>query len=155
VRAVYEYAVQHGLKRKLLHLPSGFIYYVQVKHMAITVLNNPQRQREMFADLVIFTILPAEVNQFLQRDFNSIIVDVRETEDFIDGHVPGAIHLPKGNWGKISEWPNVRTVIVYGRSSRCPVPVQAMLEFANQGYPVIEMEGGFEAWEKNQLLVAK
>jgi rhodanese-related sulfurtransferase len=123
--------------------------------MAITILNSPQRQREMFADRAVFTILPAEVDQLLQRDFNSSVVDVRATEDFIQEHVPGAIHLPQGRWDEISEWPAMRTVIVYGRSSSCSLSAHAVLAFATQGYPVVEMEGGFEAWKENQLLMAK
>jgi rhodanese-related sulfurtransferase len=116
-------------------------------------LSNSQRGKEFFADHAVFTILPAEVNQLLKRGFNSVVVDVRETKDFVNGHVPGAINLPKGDWNKISERPNEHTVIVYCYSQKCPLADQAMLEFTMHGYPVIEMEGGFEAWKENKFPV--
>jgi hypothetical protein len=31
----------------------------------------------------------------------------------------------------------------------------AALEFASRGFPVMELEGGFEAWKENELEVEK
>jgi rhodanese-related sulfurtransferase len=122
--------------------------------MTAEMLNTSDETKAFVADKVVLTIQPVEVNQFLKRDFNSIIVDVRETEDFIKGHIPGAINLPKGHWDKISGWCNEWTMIIYCYSQTCRLAVQAAFEFARQGcYSVIEMEGGFEAWQENKLPV--
>jgi len=104
-------------------------------------------------DKMFSTILPDAVNQIFRKDFNSIIVDVRETKDFIKGHVPGAINLPKGNWGRISGLKYDLTMIIYSYSRMSSLAVQAILEFARHGYSVMEMEGGFEAWKENNLPV--
>jgi rhodanese-related sulfurtransferase len=121
--------------------------------MTTATLNAPE-SKEFIADKMFVTILPEEVDQILQKkDFNSIIVDVRETRDFIKGHVPGAINLPKGNWGKISGLQFEQTLIVYCYSNTCPLAAGAMLEFVRYGFPVMEMEGGFEAWKGNRLPV--
>jgi rhodanese-related sulfurtransferase len=108
---------------------------------------------ESIANKSVLAIRPAQVNQLLRKDFNSIIVDVRETKDFIKGHVPKAINLPKGNWSKISGLKYDLTMILYCYSKTCSLVAQAMQEFARHGYQVIEMQGGFEAWKESKLPV--
>ena len=46
-----------------------------------------------------------------------------------------------------------RTAVIYCYSQTCKLAAAAAVEFASAGIPVVEMEGGFEAWEKNQLPV--
>ena len=118
--------------------------------MTTATLNIAEAQ-EFVGDQMLLTILPEEVDQIRRTDFNSIIIDVRETKDFIRGHVPGAINLPEGNWGRISGLQYDLTMIIYCQSNTCPLGLQAMAEFARHGYSVIEMEGGFEAWQENNL----
>ena len=120
--------------------------------MTTAKLNLPEAQG-FVGDKTFSTILPDEVNQIVRKDINSIIVDVRETRDFVKGHVPGAINLPKGNWGKISGLKYEMKMIIYSYSRIGSLAVQAMQEFAKYGYSVIEMEGGFEAWKENTLPV--
>jgi rhodanese-related sulfurtransferase len=105
------------------------------------------------ADKSVLRIQPAQVNQLLRKNFHSIIVDVRETKDFIKGHVPKAINLPMGNWSKISGLKYDLMLILYCYSKTCSLVAQAMQEFARHGYQVIEMQGGFEAWKESKLPV--
>jgi rhodanese-related sulfurtransferase len=112
-----------------------------------------EKAREFFAGKLEFTIGPAELHQQLESNENIMIIDVREAEDFIKGHVPRAINLPPGNWEKIGRWRTERTLVVYCYSQTCHLAAQAAKEFASQGHPVMEMEGGFETWKKNKLPV--
>ena len=116
--------------------------------MTTATLNTPAA-KGFVGNKMLLTILPEEVNHILRNNFNSIIIDVRETRDFIRGHVPGAINLPESNWGKISGLQYDLTMIVYCYSNICPLGLQAISEFARHGYSVIEMEGGFKAWKEN------
>jgi rhodanese-related sulfurtransferase len=120
--------------------------------MTSLALNIPETN-EFIADIMDFSIPPERVNQFLRNHINSIIVDVRDTKDFIRGHVPGAINLPKGNWGKISGLQYDLSMIIYCYSNTCPLGTQATQEFARHGYSVMEIEGGFKAWKDNKLPV--
>lgn len=120
--------------------------------MTAATLNAPEAQ-VFIGKRLFLTILPEEVDQDLRKDFNFIIVDLREAKDFIRGHIPGAINLPKGNWGKISGLQYDLTMILYCYSNTCPLGLQAIAEFAGHGYSVIKMEGGFEAWKKSKLPV--
>jgi rhodanese-related sulfurtransferase len=135
-----------------MRLPIKFNSNRTFKIMTTATLNRSEFQG-FVGDKLFLTILPEEVNQILRKDFSSIIVDVREVKDFIIGHVPGAINLPEGNWGKISGLQYDLTMIIYCYSNTCPLGLQAISEFARHGYSVIEMEGGFEAWKENNLPV--
>ena len=46
-----------------------------------------------------------------------------------------------------------RTAVIYCYSQTCKLAAAAAVEFASAGIAVVEMEGGFEAWQKNDLPV--
>jgi len=121
--------------------------------MPAVTLNAPEKAREFFAGKLDFTVSPAELNEQIEKGGKNFIIDVRETIYFIKGHISGAINLPRSNWGKISGWRNDRPLIIYGHSQICHLAAHAALEFAQQGYSVIELEGGFAAWKESKLPV--
>jgi len=43
------------------------------------------------------------------------------------------------------------TNVVYCYTQQCHLAANACVRFASQGYPVMEMDGGFEAWQENGL----
>jgi rhodanese-related sulfurtransferase len=45
--------------------------------------------------------------------------------------------------------------VLYCYSQTCKLAAAAAVELASRGIPVVEMEGGFEAWEKSGLPVEK
>jgi rhodanese-related sulfurtransferase len=123
--------------------------------MKTSVLNAPEQAEEFFADKLAFTIGPVEVNQQIEDHEKNLIIDVRDTKDFLKGHVPGAINLPEGQWEKTSNWLNDQPLIVYCYSQTCHLAARAAVEFARQGHSVQEMEGGFDTWKENKLPVEK
>jgi rhodanese-related sulfurtransferase len=112
---------------------------------------DPAKAREYFANKVAFTTGPMEVHQMINHDEDIVIVDVREEEDYDEGHVPGAINLPKNHWNHPEGLREDAKNILYCYSQTCHLAAQAAHEFAGKGYQVVEMEGGFEAWEANDL----
>ena len=77
-----------------------------------------------------------------------IVVDTRSDASWVQGRVPGAMHLPGRRIadeapGRI---PAGTPVIVYCWGPGCNGATRAALEFARLGYPVKEMLGGFEYW---------
>jgi rhodanese-related sulfurtransferase len=86
---------------------------------------------------------------------NIVIVDVREAEDYAKAHVPGAINLPKGTWDNPEGLQKDRTNVIYCYTQQCHLAANACVQFAGQGYRVMEMDGGFEAWQANELETEK
>ncbi|MGH8496776.1 MAG: rhodanese-like domain-containing protein [Gammaproteobacteria bacterium] len=102
-----------------------------------------------FAARLGFTTGPHELAHMIETSQNVVIVDVRQPSDYRAGHIPGAVNLPNGMWkrakGLRKDVPN----ILYCYSQTCHLAAQAAVELLAQGYPVVEMEGGFPAWEAN------
>src|SRR5688572_6637682 len=120
-----------------------------------TQLPDSKGAREYFEKKIRYSTGPVELNQMLDSRETVTVVDVREAEDFEKGHIPGSINLPREQWssraGLRKDAPNV--LVCY--SHVCHLAAKAGVEFAGAGYPVIEMDGGFEAWKENDLEVEK
>jgi len=94
-----------------------------------------------------FTTGLHEVDGMIKGGEDIIIVDVRLPRDYRQGHLPGAINLPNGRWQAAAGLSKDKPNVVYCYSQTCHLAAQAALEFLSQGYPVMEMEGGFAGWE--------
>lgn len=106
-----------------------------------------EKAKEFFAAKAAFTTGLHEVDGMIKRGEDIVVVDVRLPSDFKRGHLPGAINLPNGQWHKATGLSREKTNVVYCYSQTCHLAAQSALEFARQGYPVVEMEGGFEGWK--------
>jgi rhodanese-related sulfurtransferase len=118
-------------------------------------LPDPQAARDYFQRKVTYSTGPVELSHALEAHEDIVVVDVRESEDYEKGHVPGSINLPQARWntheGLRENVPNV--LLCY--SHVCHLAAKAGVEFAKAGYPVLEMDGGWEAWKENDLPVEK
>lgn len=121
----------------------------------IDTASHIHQAEEYFAAKNAFTTGPVELNRQVENGDNIVIIDVRAEEDFRKGHVPGAVNLPEDQWhtlqGLARDVPN----ILYCYSPTCHLAARAAQRFAHEGYPVMEMDGGFEAWQENDLEVEK
>lgn len=92
------------------------------------------------------TIEPAQLVQALSNPNPPIVVDVREPNEFAEGHIQGALSVPlSGLPTHFQEIPKDRSVVVYCRSGHRSAKAQAFLEM--QGYTNIEsMTGGINNW---------
>jgi rhodanese-related sulfurtransferase len=78
-----------------------------------------------------------------------VIVDVRFPSDFRKSRIPGSINLPKGKWHEGAALSKDKLNVLYCYNQTCHLAAEAALELLAQGYPVVEMEGGFATWEAN------
>ena len=116
---------------------------------------DPNQAREYFAQKLAFLTGPYELDGQIKRGEKITVVDVRLPSDYRNGHIPGAINLPNGKWHTLAGLSKERTAVIYCYSQTCKLAAAAAVEFASAGIPVVEMEGGFEAWEKNGLPIEK
>ena len=109
---------------------------------------------EYFQKKLDCTTGPIEVSHWIEEKAPITIIDVRAPEDYEKSHIPGALNLPRDKWGTAKGLSKARTHVIYCYSQTCHLAAAAALEFAKKGYSVIEMEGGFNTWQKAQLEVA-
>lgn len=103
-------------------------------------------------------LLAADIHQRLQTP-GTLLIDVREPDEYRQGHIPGAINIPRGMLEfRISGEPALqnleRPIVVYcktsGRAALSVVALQAM------GFrAVASLAGGFDAWVAGQHAVAR
>jgi rhodanese-related sulfurtransferase len=104
------------------------------------------------ADTIDLTQLADEIDPgtvaALQEQDDVFIFDVREQEEYDQGHIPGIALIPMDEVpDRLSEIPTDKTVIVTCRSGNRSGQVAEFLR--EQGYKrVHNMKGGIVAWEK-------
>ncbi|HEY1788079.1 MAG TPA: rhodanese-like domain-containing protein [Verrucomicrobiae bacterium] len=120
--------------------------------MQTTTMPDPQKARAYFENKVAFTMGPVELVHMLEAG-NVNVVDVREPEDYEEGHIPGAVNLPRGTWESPKGLAKDKVNVVYCYSQQCHLAANACVAFAEKGFPVMELEGGFDVWEKHELQI--
>lgn len=100
-----------------------------------------------FAARNAFTTGPHELAGMIAAKTDIVIVDVRYPSDFRASRIPGAISLPKGKWEKPAGLAKDRLNVLYCYNPQCHLASEAASALVALGYPVVEMEGGFSAWE--------
>jgi rhodanese-related sulfurtransferase len=85
-------------------------------------------------------------DELLARGRDVLFVDVREPAEWMDGHIPGALHIPLGDLEERSgEIPRNREVVMVCRSGRRSE--MACRYLASAGYTRIRnLKGGMLAW---------
>jgi sulfur-carrier protein adenylyltransferase/sulfurtransferase len=86
-----------------------------------------------------------------RRADNPLYVDVREREEWDEGHIPGAVHLPRNNLESRAEQAiqeRDRPIVVYCSGGNRSVFAARTLE--ELGYEhVASLSGGFTDWKRN------
>ena len=117
-----------------------------------TRIHDPAKARAYFEEKLAFTTGPVELDRWIKAgEDNLVVVDVRTAQDFAKGHIPGAINLPREKWDSLQGLSRDKTNVVYCYTQPCHLAANACLHFASRGYPVMELEGGFETWRENEL----
>jgi len=116
---------------------------------------DPIKARQYFENKMMFTTGPVELDRMLKGHENINVIDVREEEDFRKGHIPGAINLPHDRWDTVEGLSKDKTNVLYCYTAVCHLAATAACEFAAKGFPVMELDGGFEEWRENGLEIEK
>jgi len=99
----------------------------------------------------IALLQPAEVKTRLDQPSEVILIDVREKEEFDQGHLPKSFHVARGVLEMTLEKnlrDTQREIILYcAGGGRSAVAAQALKRMGYQN--VASMEGGFEGWKRS------
>ena len=118
----------------------------------ISRIHPPEKAKAYFENKLAFTTGPVELDRWIKSgQDNLVVVDVRAAEDFAKGHIPGAINVPMEQWENPRALSKDKTNVVYCYTQQCHLAANACVRFAGRGYPVMELEGGFEAWRESEL----
>jgi rhodanese-related sulfurtransferase len=119
------------------------------------VKNDPAKAQKYFEDKMAFTTGPIELNKAINEKQDIVVVDVRAPEDFQQSHIVGAVSLPRDKWSNPAGLRKDKLNVIYCYTHVCHLGAAACVELARQGFPVMEMDGGFLSWTKHSLAVEK
>src|SRR5579884_1585085 len=114
---------------------------------------DPAKAKTFFEDKISFTTGPVEVDRMLKNHEDINVIDVREEEDYRAGHLPGALNLPHDKWDTFEGLSKDKLNILYCYSMVCHLAATAAFKFASAGYPVMELDGGWDEWKEHGLKI--
>ena|SRR5687768_6741981 len=95
-------------------------------------------------------VTPAQVLEMQTRGENAVYLDVREPNEWNLGHLPGAMHIPRGTLETKIEAvvPRDRKVVIYCASgNRSALAADTMQQMGYQD--VVSMSAGFTGWAQS------
>lgn len=111
---------------------------------------NSNKAKEFFLEKISFEISPRELEMYIKSNIEDInIVDVRSYDDYIDGHIPFAIHVPIDNLEEhLVMFDKDKVNIVYSYCPYCKMADKAAYIIADKNYPVMKLCGGYKIWHE-------
>jgi len=108
------------------------------------------KAKDYFLKEISFKTSPNELNQHIKERIEELnIIDVRQYDDYIDGHIPFAIHVPFDSFEEhLVMFDKDKLNIIYGYCPYCKMPYKAAYILAEKGYPVMVLSGGYKIWVK-------
>ena len=103
-----------------------------------------------FSSRLAFETDASDVHAQMEQNVKFVLVDVRGQSSWDQGHAVGAIHLPHAEIAARAkeEIPIDVPVVVFCWGPGCNGAHKGALNFAQLGYQVKEMIGGFEYWAR-------
>ncbi|PAB58057.1 rhodanese-like domain-containing protein [Anaeromicrobium sediminis] len=104
---------------------------------------------ETFSDTMKFTykkISPEQTKVLLDKNPNAIVFDIREEDEYIQGHIPSATHLSYKELKVQMEYFNKdRIYVIYGPTAKKAAKVADVM--TSKGFPkVYILNGGIDKW---------
>jgi hydroxyacylglutathione hydrolase len=107
----------------------------------------PASELDAELDLETTDEIGAEAARELAEAPGTAVLDVRRAAEFDEGHVPGATNIAHTRLAaSLDRLPDAERLIVHCRTGKRSARACAFLERA--GYDVVNVAGGYEAWEK-------
>ena len=121
------------------------------------VTKDLSRAKKFFEDIISYTIGPFSLDEMITHRINTLnIVDVRDYNNYIEGHIPYAIHIPyKEAKEHLDMLDKDKITIVYTYSDSCPRAYKTALELIEKHYPAVVLRGGFKEWKKFEFDIIK
>lgn len=81
------------------------------------------------------------------RDGEVIVLDVRPSEEYAAGHIPGAVSVPIDELkARLRELPKGKEIVAYCRGPYCIMSIEAVELLRKKGFRALRMEQGVLDW---------
>ena len=111
------------------------------------------RKPEFYEGELLYQAL-YNINKSMIENIN--IIDVRTYDDYIDGHIPFAIHVPFDSLEEhLVMFEKDKINVVYSYCQFCKKALKAAYMLAEHNYPVMVLSCGIKGWEKMNYDIIK
>lgn len=137
-----------------------YVFYRLADDEVITLLSSLQRVAErnlaevqQIVDQFLHrrdSLEPIIAEELLQRlqEASVTLLDVRPTDEFAQGHLPGAINIPLAELeSRLQDLPADREVVAYCRGPYCVLAFEAVALMRKKGLFARRLEAGFPEWK--------
>ena len=102
----------------------------------------------------ISTITTTELSEKLKNGKRPLVLDVRQPEEFREGHISGAKLMPLGDLKRnLIDLPKQREIVcVCATGNRSSSAARTL---TMEGFQVLNMQGGMSAWQRAKFPVKK
>ena len=102
---------------------------------------------------VLVPISSSELWDKLNKD-EVTLIDVRPKEEFLSGHIPGAVSIPlKELKEKLNELPSDKEIVAYCRGPYCVLAAEAAKILNKKGFNVVILKEDVNSWKAEGLPV--
>ncbi|MGE4469378.1 MAG: rhodanese-like domain-containing protein [Desulfovibrio sp.] len=101
-----------------------------------------QQKSEPATSPQITFVTPAEAMQ-LASDTEALFVDVRDSLEYADGHISGAVHLP---YSAVRDNPDPLRIILYCSGPECTMAENYAHHLLEDGIQILVMPQGISGW---------
>jgi len=105
--------------------------------------------------LVLEPISASELHLKIHDD-DIIVIDVRPKEEFLNGHIPGAVSIPLAELNeKIKDLPAGKEIVAYCRGKYCVLAAEASKMLNSEGFKTTILKDDVNSWRFAGLEVEK
>ena len=101
-------------------------------------------------------ITPQEAKKLIEED-GAILIDVREMDEFEQGHIPYAAFMPLSDfantWNKVSYPENTKIIFQCAVGGRSAKACDFVAENDNKKYELYNLDGGYKLWAQEELVL--
>jgi rhodanese-related sulfurtransferase len=111
--------------------------------------------RNFFGDRESFDAVNQE--ELLDRVKNGAVtvLDVRPSEEYLSGHLPGSISIPLSELKRrLAELPRGQEIVAYCRGPYCVLSAEAVEFLREAGFKAVRFEEGVQDWQAHGLPLA-
>jgi rhodanese-related sulfurtransferase/DNA-binding transcriptional ArsR family regulator len=103
--------------------------------------------REFLAEAALLEPLDEDALRRRVRKGEVTLLDVRPAEEYVAGHIPGALSVPLPELAKrLSELSRAREVVAYCRGPYCVLAVEAVKLLRRKGFKALRLGDGILDW---------
>lgn len=99
---------------------------------------------------------PVPANELLERARHCLVtvIDVRPPEEYVQGHIGGALNIPLDKLKRrLRELPRDREIVAYCRGPWCVLSYEAVARLRKAGIEARRLEDGLPEWRRAGLPV--